>query len=428
MSGPTLDLSVLRLLKDRKKFERYANVIPTGTINKETAALVKRFGEFFKATSADRITHAEFWPFLRTRYPNWKDSDTEFWHALTRPIDVPNPEGLEDQIITNLLSEDMAGKALDFIEKWRSGQEVELGEALRHTVEAYDAALQRKVKTPNVELSWEDMLEEETNDTGLHWRIKALRESTRALRPGDFGIVAMRPDRGKTTLVAGEVTHFAPQLVGLYPGDFRPVLWLNNEGPGRRILSRLRQSALGLSVSEIVALGPKAASKMYIDAIGGREDMIQVVDVHGFQSYEIEDLFRKKRPGVVVFDMIDNIQFAGATTNGGERNDQILEAMYGWGRMRCVIDDFVGLATSQISAEGEGEKYPKQTQLKDSRTGKQGACDFIITGGVDNNQPNTRFIGMTKNKIKREGAKYSPNAAYFFDADRGRLVEPTEET
>ena len=78
MSGPTLDLSVLRLLKDRKKYERYANVIPAGTINKETAALVKRFGEFFKATNAERITHSEFWPFLRTRYPNWKESDTEF--------------------------------------------------------------------------------------------------------------------------------------------------------------------------------------------------------------------------------------------------------------------------------------------------------------------------------------------------------------
>jgi replicative DNA helicase len=171
----------------------------------------------------------------------------------------------------------------------------------------------------------------------------------------------------------------------------------------------------------------KEAQRQYIEAIGGREDMIQVVDIHGFQSYEVEDLIRKKRPGLVVFDMIDNIQFAGQTTNGGERNDQILEAMYGWARMQAVIHDFVGLATSQISAEGEGEKYPRQTQLKDSRTGKQGACDFIVTGGVDNNQPNTRYIGMTKNKIKREGAKYSPNAAYYFDADRGRLVEPTEE-
>jgi replicative DNA helicase len=422
-----LDLSVLRLLKDRKKFERYANVIPRGTVNNETAALIKRFGEYFKATDAQRITHSEFWPFLRTRYPNWKDSDTEFWFALTRPIDLPNPDGLEDQIITNLLAADMANKSLDFIEKWRAGGEVELAEALRLTVEQYDMALQRKVRTPNVELSWEDMIEEETNDEGLHWRLRALRESTRALRSGDFGIIAMRPDRGKTTLVASEVTYMAPQLVAQYPEDFRPVVWFNNEGPGRRILSRLRQSALGLSVSEIVALGPQEAQRQYIESIGGREDMIQVVDIHGFQSYEVEDLIRKKRPGLVVFDMIDNIQFAGQTTNGGERNDQILEAMYGWGRMQAVIHDFVGLATSQISAEGEGEKYPRQTQLKDSRTGKQGACDFIVTGGVDNNQPNTRYIGMTKNKIKREGAKYSPNAAYYFDADRGRLVEPTEE-
>lgn len=427
MSAFALDLSVLRLLKDRKKFERYANMIPTGTVNAETAALIKRFGEYFKATDAQRIQHSDFWPFLRTRYPNWKEKDTDFWNALTRPIDTPNPVGLDEQIITNLLSTDMANKSIDLIERWKKGEEVELGEALRHTFEAYELALNRKVRTPDVILSWDEMLEEETNDTGLSWRIKALRDSTRNLRAGDFGIIAMRPDRGKTTLIASEVTHMAPQLLELYPDDFRPVLWLNNEGPGRRILSRLRQSALGLSLSELVALGPVAAQATYIEAIGGREDMIQVVDVHGFQSYEIEDLLRKKRPGLVVFDMIDNIQFGGKTTNGGERNDQVLEAMYGWARMRAVIDDFVGLASSQLSGDAEGEKYPSQKMLKDSKTGKQGACDFIITGGVDNNQPNTRFIGMTKNKIKREGAKYSPNAPMFFDADRGRLVEPTEE-
>lgn len=427
MSTFSLDLSVLRLLRDRKKYERYANVIPEGTINKETADLVKRFGEYFKATDASELRHAEFWPFLRTRYPNWKEKDTEFWYALTKPIDTPNPLGLEEQIITNLLAADLGNKALSFIEAWREGKEVELGEALRQAVEQYDNALQRKVKTPVVELGWDEMVEEETNDVGLHWRIKALRDSTRALRPGDFGIVAMRPDRGKTTLVASEITHFAPQLVTLYPGETRPILWLNNEGPGRRIMSRVRQSALGLSVREIVELGSKEAQRRYIEAIGGREDMIRVLDIHGFQSYEVEDLFRKHKPGVVVFDMIDNIQFAGGTTNGGERNDQILEAMYQWARVQGVIHDFVGLATSQLSAQAEGVKFPPQTDLKDSRTGKQGACDFIITGGVDNNQPNTRYIGFTKNKIKREGAKYSPQAAYYFDADRGRLVEPEDE-
>jgi len=427
VSAFALDLSVLRLLKDRKKYERFANMIPSGTVNEQTAALIKRFGEYFKATDAQSIKHAEFWPYLRTRYPNWKDKDVEFWLALTRPIDTPNPVGLEDQIITNLLGTELSNKTLDFIEKWKAGGEVELGEALRATLEQYDNSLSRKVRTANAELSWEDMIAQETNDSGLHWRLSALRKSTRALRGGDFGIIAMRPDMGKTTLVASEVTFMAPQLVELHPGDFRPVVWLNNEGPGTRIISRLRQSALGLSISELVALGPVEAKRQYIEVIGGREDMIQVIDVHGFQSYEIGELLRKKRPGLVVYDMIDNIQFAGVTMNGGERTDQILEAMYGWGRNAAVMHDFVGLATSQLPGTADGIKYPPQSALKDSRTGKQGACDFIITGGVDPAAPNTRYIGMTKNKIKREGAKYSPNAAYYFDADRGRLVEPTED-
>jgi len=422
-----LDLAVLRLLKDRQKYERFHNMIPEGTVNKETAALIKRFGEFFKATDAAVLRHAEFWPFLRTRYPNWREKDIEFWHALTKPIDGANPLGLEEQIVTNLLATELGAKALDYIEQWKSGAELELGEALRQAVEQYDLALARKVRIPAVELGWDDMLAEETGDTGLQWRMKALRETMRGLRGGDFGIIAMRPDRGKTSLGASEVTHFAPQLVTQYPGETRPVLWLNNEGPGRRILARIRQSALGLSIRETVALGAAEAQRRYVEAIGGREDMIRVLDIHGFKSYEVEDLFRKHKPGVVVFDMIDNINFTGGLSNGGERNDQVLEAMYQWARVQCVIHDFVGIAMSQISGDGENVRFPLQTQLKDSKTGKQGACDFIITGGTDNNLPNTRFIGMTKNKIKREGAKYSPNASVHFDADTGRFLEPTQE-
>lgn len=428
MSQFALDLSTLRLLKSRQRYERFHNMIPEGSVNKETRTLLKKFGEYFKATDVQEIRHAEFWPFLVSRYPNWKEKDIAFWQALTKPIDQNNPLGYDEQVITNLLSTSLGNKALDLIEKWRAGDEVELGEALRHAVEDFDKALHRKVKTPLVELAWDDMIAEETNDVGLHWRLNALRQSTRALRPGDFGIIAMRPDRGKTTLVASEVTYMAPQLRELYPDDDRPVVWFNNEGPGRRIVSRLRQSALGMSVREVVELGPEEAKRRYVEALGGRENQIRVIDVHGYGSYDVEELIRKHRPGLVVFDMIDNLRFSGATMNGGERTDQVLESMYGAAREWCVKYEMVGFATSQLPADAEGVKFPTQAQLKDSRTGKQGACDFILVGGVDNNQPNTRYLSFTKNKIKREGAKYTPNAAYYFDADRGRLIEPAEET
>lgn len=425
MSQFNLDLTVLRLLTTRAKHDRFARLIPEGTLNRETSALVKRFGEFYKAVETDVLTHDLFWPFLRSRYPDWKEKDIEFWKALTKPIDKPNPPGMDELVATNLLSANLGNTALDLIERWKNGEEIELGAVLKREVEQFESALIRKVKQPLIELDWKDMVEEESNETGLKWRLKALNRSTRPLRGGDFGIIAMRPDRGKTTLVASEITYFAPQLMEMYGGE-RPVVWLNNEGPGRRILSRIRQSALGLGVRDIIAMGWKKAQKEYIKAIGGDEGMIRVLDVHGYGTYEIEEIIRRHNPGVVVFDMIDNIRFAGRAINGGERTDQILESMYQWAREQAVINDFVGIATSQISAEGENVRLPPQTALKDSKTGKQGACDFIMTGGTDSAVPNVRYIGMTKNKIKREGGPYSPNVGYVFDSDRGRLIEPED--
>lgn len=413
------------MLKTRDKFERVYSMIPPGTVSKETASILKAFRAFFLATDAPRITHAEFWPFFRSRYPNWPEKEVKFWHAATAPIDKDNPAGLDDNVIRNLLSADLGNKLLKGVEAWNAGEEVELAETARAAVDQFDAAVERRVRTASIELGWEEMVHEESNEVGLRWRLDCLNSSMRPLRVGDFGIVAMRPDRGKTTMLASEITYMAPQLGTLFPDEKRIVLHLNNEGLGRRIVSRYRQAALGMSLSEIVALKPGEAQRRYTEAMGGREDLIQVKDIHGFASFEVEELIRKVRPGLVIFDMIDGIRFAGGTTNGGDRTDQLLESMYQWARILAVRYEFVALATSQISAEGDGMRYPTQPMLKDSRTGKQGAVDFIITGGYDPAMPNTRFIGMTKNKVKREGGRVSPDCQVMFDADRARLSMPT---
>ncbi|RZI38679.1 helicase DnaB, partial [Herbaspirillum sp. HC18] len=72
-----------------------------------------------------------------------------------------------------------------------------------------------------------ELLQDEFDDTGVAWRLDCLNASMRKLRPGDFGIVAGRPDKGKTTFLTSEVTMFAPQI----PPD-RNIIWLNNEGLG----------------------------------------------------------------------------------------------------------------------------------------------------------------------------------------------------
>jgi replicative DNA helicase len=142
-------------------------------------------------------------------------------------------------------------------------------------------------------------------------------------------------------------------------------------------------------------------------------------------NHEVEDIMRQHKPALVVFDMIDNIRFGGDLGNGGQRTDQYLEAMYQWARLMGVKHDTAVLATSQISADGDGVSFPTLPQLKDSKTGKQGAADVIITLGALNDPvlANSRYIGCTKNKKPRTGASQSPNAEVIFDAARARYKE-----
>lgn len=417
-----LDLATLRLVKTRKNYERYAKAIPPNILSLETGGILKQMGAYFNDTQAEVVKVGEFFAYVRSKFPKWDEKAAAQQLDLLRPLDEDNPEGYNEKVLQNLLAADLANKSLALAERWKDGAEIDLGESFRQALEAYEEAMIRKVKTPRVRLDFAAMLAQEKNDVGLHWRTAAIDRYLKPLRGGDFGILAARPDRGKTTSVAGEITFMAPQLLTLYPDQLRPILWLNNEGPGDRINQRIVQSACDVSIPEMLALGQDKLQEEYIKAVG-HPDIIQVYDIHGFATYEVEELFRKINPGLVVYDMIDNISFGGATLHGGERTDQVLEAMYQWARMMAVKYGFPALATSQISDPGEGQRYPAQNMLKDSRTGKQGACDFILTLGYDPAYPSMRYIGTTKQKTKRHGTKPVLEAEVWFDGDKGRLRE-----
>lgn len=150
------------------------------------------------------------------------------------------------------------------------------------------------------------------------------------------------------------------------------------------------------------------------------------MDIHDFWNHEVEDIMREHNPAIVVFDMVDNIKFGGAANNNGQRTDQLLEAMYQWARVMGVKHDCVVLATSQVSADGENMQYPLLGMLKDSKTGKQGAADAIITIGYQSDYPDARFMGTTKNKLAREGAPKSPRSEVHFDGSHGRYRSISE--
>lgn len=437
----SLDITALRLLKYRERYERLGRAVPKAALAPLTATLLEDFGKFFKEfPDATRIEQGPFlmW-FKGFRHPNLQEAELTVYSAIIGKSMEDVDASIESGLMARLVAADTAAKVTSLLERWNAGDEVDLYATLRGHVESYEQQVDRKVNNPQVLDPIEDLLKAEENDVGLHWPLPCLNRHIKPLQSGDSIVVAMRPDAGKTTFCTQVVTHMAPQVDQLFPGEERSILWFNNEGPGRKIVMRAFQSALNATVEDLVKWSNEPAStagakyktlvrEKYAQALGGRPGVLRIFDIHGMWNHEVEDLMRKYKPALVVFDMIDNIKFGEAMSNNGSRTDQILEAMYQWARMMGVKHDCATIATSQLSADADGVSFPTLPQLKDSKTGKQGACDVIITIGKLNDPvlENSRYIGTTKNKKVKTGQKSSPMQEVVFDGARGRYVEITQ--
>jgi len=431
MQSLSIEITLLQLLKYRERYERLAKAVPKAALEAKSVVFLDDFGKFFK--EFPDIQRIDFEPFMlwfkAFAHPTLTAEQMTLYRALLDPVLNQECEpSLEAGILERLLAAEAIQNLTDLIGRWGEGAEIDVQRAIQTEMGRWEHASTRKIRMPWDETDIEEILQDDKDDRGLHWRLACLNRVMRALRPGDFIILAGRPDRGKTTWASSEVTFMAPQLDAMWPGEEREVIWLNNEGPGKRIIGRNFQSALDLTTSEMIELsGAGLLKQLYADAVGGA-NRIRVMNIHGFDSYEVEAILNRCNPGLIVFDMVDNIKFGGKSSNGGERTDQILEAMYQWARLLGVKHDSVVIATSQTSSAADGIAYPTQPMLKDSQTGKQGAADAIVTMGMVNDPAyvNSRFIGVTKSMLRREGQPQSPHCEVYFDGDHARLRMPTE--
>lgn len=424
----SLDLTTLRLLKHRPRYERLARSIPKRALDTRTQIILADIGRWFADfPEAQVLDHDAFTMFFKMIHPDLKDEALAVYAALFKSVCTEDVDPtLEHGIMKRLVETATAYDVATLIEKYNSGAEVDLRAGLMGYLDAYDQQVDRKIKNPQVLDPIEDLLKAEEFDEGLHWRLPCLNRHIKPLVAGDFVVVAARPDKGKTTFAASELTYMAAQVDALYPNERRSILWFNNEGPGRRIVTRCFQAALNATVEELVQKSAAGTIREeYAAALGGRGGTLRIFDIHGMWNHEVEDLMALHKPAAVLFDMVDNIKFGGETANNGQRTDQLLESMYQWARMMGVKHDCAVMATSQISADGDGLPYPTLPMLKDSKTGKQGAADVIITLGTVNDPmlANSRYIGTTKNKKVRTGVPASPQAEVIFNGDRGRYVE-----
>lgn len=411
-----MDLNILQALRHRDKFRQLRGAVPDSMLGQETMAMLSWFDAYFKAfedhNQVDTTTLQSLFTLRATGTPE----QLSVMRMLIAKLDEPVEDSVLQGISEQLYERDFAGRAAALLNAYESGKEVDLTYELNRMASENMRRLSQTAPSSYIDADIADILKDYESDRGLKLPTTALREAVGGLLGGDLIAVAGRPDKGKTSLVAAILTTFAPQLRDLgWAG--RPLLWLNNEGSGRRIVPRIYQAALKIDFAELTRLSNAGELRQkYLQAVDGQD--IRVKDMHGATLGQIEQVIEEMNPCAVVFDMVANFKLPGA--NGGGNKTDSLEA--GWQELRemAVRHDFVAVGTVQISADGDNMLYPPYGALKDSKTGVQGAVDVQLMMGALNSPDMASLRGLSTPKNKRQvvGKPSYVQAEVFFDSAR----------
>lgn len=412
-----MDKLLLTALSTKQRYRSLKHAVPSQMISPETVAMLAWYGAYFEAfPEREYVVVDELNSLIRLRSGGASPEQIAITLHLCEQLRHPVDEASVNSILGQLHELDLSGRAGALISRYNNGEEVNLAYELNKLSATAVRSMAASAPDDYIDTPIHEILSEIDNDSGIKFRrLALLRESIAGLRGGASVAIAARPDKGKTSLIASFITDFAPQLPLVF-GEGRPILWLNNEGAGRRIIPRVYQAALGMNLADITALSNKGELiSRYTKAVGGTPDIIRVKDMHGASLAQVEQVIEAMRPAVVVADMLANFRL-GVQANGSNKADSVEQMWQEWREM-AVRHDFIGLATVQISNEGGNMLYPPYSALKDSKTGIQGATDIILMlGSLDSPDAQTmRGLSTPKNKFAKAGKQSYVMGECWFD-------------
>lgn len=427
----SLDTDLLRSMRIRWRFKERASNLPLYIFDQKTRFLIGEMSLYFRTfKDCEAIDKDTFigWLFER-RADSIKETDKLLYKQLLLNFDKPLTEEAEQFLTSRITDADVVYRLMDIAERFNDGEEIDVGEELQTVTDIHRTATRVSGDDDaEVTVGVTEILESSGAEHGLLWPFAVLNDAMRPAQWGDNIIVAARPDVGKTSFLAACALSFAQQLPELEPDDNRPVLWLNNEGPGSRVKLRLWQCALRATLPELSDRSSAGTLEQAYAAVAGDSSRIRIFDIHGWSTAKVERLIERVRPAAIIWDMADHIRYTGDAKVQAARTDEYLEGLYNWIRETGVRHHAVNLVSTQLSGDAENVGYPLLGMLKDSKTGKQGTADAIITIGFIDIKPTTRSLGLTKNKLNKGNSKGGGRklGELAFDGARGYFYVPSE--
>lgn len=324
--------------------------------------------------------------FFFNQHPSLKEVDARAYHEIFERL---GSLSVQPEIISDVLTElknrsqaiKLATDAFEFSQGNRTLDE------LRSTVVEFNDQSEKGAVPIEAEFVTDDLLElyeSSIKEPGLSWRLHSLNISLGPLRKGDFGFVFARPETGKTTFLASEITHMASIASA-------PVLWFNNEEQGRKVMLRCFQSALGIKLVDLFSnLENNNKQFHYLT-----NNNIKLYDGASIHRNQVELICKQIKPALIVFDQIDKIKGFQ-----NDRDDLRLGSIYIWAReLAKEFAPVIGIC--QADGTAEGKQWLTMDHVANAKTSKQAEADWILGIGKvhDPLYENIRYLNISKNKL-----------------------------
>lgn len=375
------DLSILKNFLNKSVYQRYRSYVGDKDIAPELRPVLRAIDEWYIQNEGEPTLEDVANLTFAQGIPD-KDADytRQVFHTLQAVNGTETVQALLERFKTNRVLADISLAAYEASEGRRGLPDVlDLVDKLKNPEKVQEI----EYVTSNIH----ELLAQTVYARGLRWRLMSLNRSLGSLRKGNFGFVFARPETGKTTFLASEVTHMASQLTE----EDGPIIWFNNEELGGVVGRRLFEAALGATVDHLMK-APDRAQEAYEKVTRSK---IKILDRAGLHKKEVEAIVEAEKPSLIIFDQIDKIKGFKA-----DRQDQVMGAIYQWAReIAKTYCPVIGVCQADVS--GENKKWLYMDNVADAKTAKQAEADFIIGIGKihDPGFEEIRFINISKNKL-----------------------------
>lgn len=386
------ELLLLKILLNKSEYLKYHKYLDTINLENEPKAILQCIGSYYdEYQDTETISLDELKTYFYMKYPLLRTRDC--YDILFNNIDKLeiNNQDLLDKTLSNLVERYFASDIIESLTQVLSGSRYGLLPGIEDKLkEFYSVSELKEEVSPFVESSLQDLLHDEVTSDGLKWRLSCLNQDIGDLRGGSLGHVYARPDTGKTSWFANEVTNFAQQLK-----DDQIIVWFNNEEKGTKVKLRLYCSLLNMTKEELV-INPEFTESEFI-RLGG--DKIKIYDAAHMTTTDIEIILKQFNVRLLVIDQGDNVKFRGDhDMPSHERLKRLYRIFRELGKeYGCDV-----IAAGQASNSGEGAQWLGLDDMDGSKTGKPAALDYAVAIGfnTDEGKETMRFIHIAKNKMK----------------------------